>query len=61
MTGAILLEKLEELRERSNLDVITFCQELGISKSTYYGWKRGNTPKGIEDALRLLKLLEIID
>ena len=61
MTGAILLEKLEELRERSNLDVITFCQELGISKSTYSGWKRGNTPKGIEDALRLLKLLEIID
>ena len=58
MTPDELLKKLETLRFKMDLDVTSYCQILGISKSNYYKWKNGITPKGIEDTLRLLNILK---
>ena len=57
MTAEQLFKKLEDCRLEQDLDIVSFCKLMGFGKTAYYNWRQGNTPKGVEDTLKLLNFL----
>lgn len=57
MTAEQLFKKLEDCRIKRDLDIVSFCKLIGFGKTAYYNWRQGNTPKGVEDTLKLFNFL----
>lgn len=58
MTSQELFQKLESIRLQQDLDIVTFYKTLGICQSTYYAWRKGTPPKGVEVALNIINFLQ---
>ena len=61
MTAEKLFSKLEQCREELGIDIVTFCQLIGYGKTAYYNWRRGDTPKGVEDTLKIINYLKLLE
>lgn len=61
MTAEKLFTKLEERRNELGIDIISFCQLIGFGKTAYYNWRRGDTPKGVEDTLKVINFLKLLE
>ena len=49
------LARLEQLIESSTLSKLEFLKTIGISKSTYYRWKKGKPPRAVDVYLAIDK------
>ena len=61
MTAEKLFVLLDKCREEKGLDVISFCELIGYGKTAYYNWRRGDTPKGVEDTLKIINFLKLLE
>ena len=61
MTAEQFFKKLEDCRLERDLDIVSFCKLMGFGKTAYYNWRQGNTPKGVEDTLKLLNFLQLLE
>ena len=53
ITSIDLLNRLEEIRFRRDLNISDFAALLGISHDTYYRWKKGETPKAMATFVKI--------
>lgn len=61
MTAEKLFALLDERRNELGVDIVTFCQSIGFGKTAYYNWRRGDTPKGVEDTLKVINFLKLLE
>jgi len=61
MTAQKLFELLEQHRKELNLDIVSYCKTINLGKTGYYNWKKGIAPKGIEDALKIINSLKLLE
>ena len=61
MTTEKLFTLLDERRNELGVDIVTFCQSIGFGKTAYYNWRRGDTPKGVEDTLKVINFLKLLE
>lgn len=61
MTAEKLFTLLDERRNELGVDIVTFCQSIGFGKTAYYNWRRGDTPKGVEDTLKVINFLKLLE